>query len=159
MKESFLFVSTFAAFYAANIELWLHKPPTAKQGDRVDGNFALYLFFHKLNFPFRKTRNFSGDLGELSQKFSISSAGFAFFLFTLSVETFLSLSPHSMMAKSILDRIEFLSTLQHFARKSSQQTLKGSSTLSLNQRDQARPKNETKNDKKKSKRTKKFLNS
>jgi hypothetical protein len=56
--EIFTFVSKFAAFYAANIELWLHKPPTAKN---VDRNFVLYLFFHKLNFPFRKTRNFFGD--------------------------------------------------------------------------------------------------
>jgi hypothetical protein len=54
----FTFVSKFAAFYAANIELWLHKPPTAKTWM---GNFVLYLFFHKLNFPFWKTRNFFGD--------------------------------------------------------------------------------------------------
>jgi hypothetical protein len=41
------FVSKFAAFYAANIELWLHKPPTAKN---VDGKLCALFIFSQIEF-------------------------------------------------------------------------------------------------------------
>lgn len=63
-------------FMFANIELWLHKPPTAQKRAKDErtkvksegGNFLLYLFFLKLNFPFRNTRNFGTSLGILRVK-------------------------------------------------------------------------------------------
>lgn len=45
--EIFTFVSKFAAFYAANIELWLHKPPTAKN---VDGKLCALFIFSQIEF-------------------------------------------------------------------------------------------------------------
>lgn len=41
------FVSKFAAFYATNIELWLHKPPTAKN---VDGKLCALFIFSQIEF-------------------------------------------------------------------------------------------------------------
>lgn len=46
-ERIFTFVSKFAAFSAANIELWLHKPPTAHK--KVDAKLFLpscFIYFH-----------------------------------------------------------------------------------------------------------------
>ena len=76
------------------------------------GNFVLYLFFHKLNFPFRKTRNFFGDFKSLARTFLVFfvvSSHFSSRFFIYIIQTKLSFFPPfipSMMIKSIHKRAE-----------------------------------------------------
>lgn len=81
-ERIFTFVSKFAAFSAANIELWLHKPPTAHK--KVDAKLFLlscFIYFH-INwiFPSEKHETSLGILRVKPEVSSISSAGFPFFL-------------------------------------------------------------------------------
>lgn len=81
MNESLLLSANLLPFMFANIELWLHKPPTAaKRRAEVDGKVSCFIYF--INWIFPLATHDETSLGILRVKPEVFPF-FSRFLFTL----------------------------------------------------------------------------